>query len=481
MLWLAVLLPDLALEIHTRSAMIDVPLAVAEAAGGRQRLLLCDVLARRSGVRPGMSPASAWALCAPLRIVPRDRPAERRALERVADWAGQFTSRISIADRTELLLEIGGSLRLFGGLEPLLLRLRHGLRELGYGARLACAPTPLAAQWLVRSRDPQPVLQADALPAALEQLPAGLLQLEPDAATALERFGIRTIGECLRLPRDSLAQRLGPHLLALLDRGLGILPDPRALHVPQPKFSHSLNLPAPTAHADALLFAARRLCIELCGFLAAAGQGAQRLEVTLRHERRQHTRFALELVAASRSSDHLLTVLRERLGTIQLPQPALAIRLNCTRHQALAPTSHALLPDQRAQLENAALLFDKIQARLGPAAICGLRLAADHRPERAWASCPPQNRHSSALTGMPETRPLWLLPQAQQLREDGTVPCLDGPLTLLAGPERIESGWWDGQPVARDYFIARNPAQAVVWIYRERDARARWFLHGLFA
>jgi protein ImuB len=74
-----------------------------------------------------------------------------------------------------------------------------------------------------------------------------------------------------------------------------------------------------------------------------------------------------------------------------------------------------------------------------------------------------------------------LLPQPQLLHEDGTVPCLDGPLTLLAGPERIESGWWDGQPVARDYFVACDPKQAVLWIYRERNAGARWFLQGLFA
>jgi len=52
---------------------------------------------------------------------------------------------------------------------------------------------------------------------------------------------------------------------------------------------------------------------------------------------------------------------------------------------------------------------------------------------------------------------------------------------LLTGPERIESGWWDGHDVMRDYFVAANPSDALLWIYRERSEGARWFLHGFFA
>ena len=54
---------------------------------------------------------------------------------------------------------------------------------------------------------------------------------------------------------------------------------------------------------------------------------------------------------------------------------------------------------------------------------------------------------------------------------------MDGPLILLAGPERIESGWWDGHPVVRDYFVAGNAAQAVLWIYRERLAQIHDLSH----
>ena len=94
-------------------------------------------------------------------------------------------------------------------------------------------------------------------------------------------------------------------------------------------------------------------------------------------------------------------------------------------------------------------------------------------------------------------RPLWLLTTPRPLRDTGGSKDTDdggstgvraaprdsdgSPLSLLAGPERIEAGWWDGRHVARDYFVARNRAQSLLWIYRERDVNARWYLHGFFS
>jgi protein ImuB len=90
-----------------------------------------------------------------------------------------------------------------------------------------------------------------------------------------------------------------------------------------------------------------------------------------------------------------------------------------------------------------------------------------------------------AQTTLPLTRPIWLLAQPLPLPERDSRPLLAGrPLQLLAGPERIESGWWDGALAARDYFIASDEDGALVWIWRERlpltDAGEGWFLQGRF-
>ena len=59
-------------------------------------------------------------------------------------------------------------------------------------------------------------------------------------------------------------------------------------------------------------------------------------------------------------------------------------------------------------------------------------------------------------------------------------PRYEGVLEIEEGPERIESGWWDGHDVRRDYYVARTQAGVRLWVFRERTPERRWFLHGIF-
>ncbi len=77
-------------------------------------------------------------------------------------------------------------------------------------------------------------------------------------------------------------------------------------------------------------------------------------------------------------------------------------------------------------------------------------------------------------------RPLWLLRAPQPLRERNNRPWLNSALNMVAGPERIETGWWDSNLVQRDYFVAEDDAHTLYWIYRERQAAGGWFVHGRF-
>jgi protein ImuB len=50
----------------------------------------------------------------------------------------------------------------------------------------------------------------------------------------------------------------------------------------------------------------------------------------------------------------------------------------------------------------------------------------------------------------------------------------------VAGPERIESGWWDHGDLARDYYLARGADGTRQWVYQDLRSGA-WYLHGLWA
>ena len=479
MLWLALRFASLPLEVYARAAPQSGPLAVVGSSGTQAEIVACNEAAKRNGIRAGMAPVAACALDSGLRIVPRNGTAEIAALERIAAWTIQFTPAVSIAYSGELLLEIAGSLSIFSGLKGLWHQITEGVHALGYAASAACAPTPLAAQWFARAAMPVRLRHADALRASLPELPIEVMHTTSEAVELLQNVGAKTIGDCLALPREGLARRLGQALLDDIDRALGKLPDPRPFFTPPRVFKAAQPLPAPAHEAEMLLFAARRLLVELCGYLSATASGAQRLTFSFSHHRREPTRLTLSLVSATRDADHLTNVLRERLERTALPCAATEIALESELLQPLASRNLSLLPDAGQQHEAAAQLIERLRARLGDEAVLGLQRCADHRPERAWNICEPgtHDGRTAPLAG----RPLWLLAEPRPLSEDATAPSYEGRLTLLAGPERIESGWWDGHDVTRDYFIATNPAEALLWIYRERDRSARWFLHGFFA
>lgn len=481
MLWLALHFPCLALEIRARSCPASLPLALAEHAGAHGKVRLCNAPAQDCGVRPGISVASAFALCGNLKIIISNPEAERCALERIAACLLQFTPQVSLAGTAELVLEIGASIALFGGIRRLRHSIGSSLRKLGYSCSMACAPTPQAALWFARAGIKMCIEQTGELPEALNRVPVTVMDI-PESAATLHRFGIGSVGACLDLPRDGLARRLGTQLLDAIDRALGRLPDPRPPFTLPDHFNSRLDLPAPAAQSGILLIAAKRLCSELCGYLAACSQGAQQLNWKLHHEHRESTCLTMDLSSLSRDAEHLLALLSERLAGTELQQPVIALELACIRQQPLLHATQTLLPEQVIQPVAVARLLDRLRARLGPAAVKGLEQRMDHRPERAWHACSPEpGKRTQEVIPAAGRRPLWLLEKPGMLQERHSAPWHDGPLTLVAGPERIEYGWWDWQPAIRDYFIARDAKNALLWIYRERIAEGRWFLHGYFS
>ncbi len=377
------------------------------------------------------------------------------ALEATAAWACQFTPKVSLEPPQGLLLEVEGSLRLFGGLEALTGRIREGIADMGFTARIANAGTPRGALWLSRHEED---FGNTPLAAVCEGEPLAFLQ----------GIGIRTVGELRRLPREGLAARCGQALVDDLDRALGALPEPRSYFSPPPRFAVKLELPAQVTHAEGLLFAARRLLVQLEGLLAARQAGVRGFVLTLFHED-ESSKIPVGCASATREAQRMAELLREKLAATTLRQPVEAIGLDAGDFEPLPGRSAGMFGDAGAEAEDWARLLERLRARLGHEAVSGLATHPDHRPEHAWRRVEPGewDPHDFAQPG---PRPTWLFLKPKCIPENS--------LELLAGPERIESGWWDGDEASRDYFVARMADASLAWVYRDREG---WFLHGLFA
>lgn len=471
-LWCAIALPDLMLEV--RPAVPGAPVAVVEPA--RREILAANAAAAAAGVRPGQSTATAWALCPGLAPVPRDPAAEARALEGLANWAARFSSRLSLEHRG-LVLEVGASLRLFGGLEALLERMEAGLAALGYTHELGVAPTPLAAAWRARSGASDPVTGRDCLAGAVAPLSLSAMALEPKTHEALQGLGLRTIGELMRLPRAGLGRRYGPGLIESLDRALGRFPDPRPCWSAPPVFERKVELPVESTSLKLIGLACVRLTGELAGFAHARGAAVRRLALALETERETVT-TTLECQAPLRDAGRLHALAMTRLETVGLPAPVRSMQLRVTDFVEHAP-GRTFPTIESPESDALDAVLSRIAARLGDQAIVRLAPAPDHRPERAGRIRRPQARRLEAAGLVRPGWPLWILSRPRRLPRIEGWPSAGGRLHVLGPPERIESGWWDGQGIARDYYRMSVPGGAEHWVYRDRVA-GDWFLHGYF-
>ena len=479
MLWICLHFPDLPLAVFARAHASESP-AVTASSSHRPDVMVANAAAKQRGIVSGLSIAAALALDPELDIHLRDERAEASALESIALWAGQWTPTVAIEPLGCVLLEISGALGYFGGLERLIQRIRSGLSEIGFAGPIAVASTAGAASLLARAGREVAVEEPN-VERVLSSLPVDLLAYARESMATISAIGVESIGDLLALPRDGVARRFGQALLDEIERALGRLPDARAPFIAPERYEGQLELPAPVEEAEALLFGARRLVVELCGFLHGRGAGVTRMRLDLVHEDEAPTSIVLGL-SSTRQVEHIMTVLRERLAREVLPDRVEAIRLITEETAALnGKDGDFFAADKNA--EAGMQLVERLRARLGEEAVRALAFHADHRPERAW-----RWEHAVTMTDEPTAakkpvgassespvRPLWLLPEPYALPTGPAGAALE----LESGPERIESGWWDGFEVSRDYFVGRNQRGEALWLYRDRSGA--WFVHGVFS
>ncbi|HVW67860.1 MAG TPA: DNA polymerase Y family protein [Steroidobacteraceae bacterium] len=467
---------------------------------------------------PGAAPVSATELWIGVHLSePAEQALSRQQLERLAVRAQRFTPRVSLVPPDGLVLEVKGSLHLFNGVEGLSRALVSECTTLGLKPMVALAPTPLAALVAARSGKPgspmgqpgrpmgqpggpmgQPFVVTELTRLVGQLMPLSLVVLRwpEEVLERLARMGVRTIGQVLRLPRAGFARRFGTEALTTLDRLTGRGPDLRERFRARERFRCRRELTYELENHTAILGELAPLLAELGKFLEARQCGVTKLECLLRHRHAEPTRCVLRLATPVADVRRLTELLGERLSALALPEPVRGCELRSGPLELRVLASNSVWqPGEHGGAAGAEApeLIERLRARLGPEAVYGLRVLPGHRPENAWGIAEPAAGHlPGAVTrrampggrstpgGRSFARPLWLLPAPRLLRERDGLPRRRGPLLLHGEPERLETGWWDGGDIARDYYTATDLHGVRLWIFREREVPHRWFLHGVF-
>jgi protein ImuB len=487
---------------------VDQPIVTVKKDNGALCLAAVDQSAALLGLTPGMTLTDARAIHPYLVTVEADALADKHFLENLADWCLRYTPLTAIAGKEGLMLDISGCAHLFGGEEMLRSDLIDRLKQQGLMAKATIAPT-IGAAWAVAHFGEGDIAEGDER-TTLIGLPLRALRLPLATTAALDRLGLKRIGDILDRPRAPLTARFGPLVLRRLAQVLGNEDEPLSPRLPVAPYMAERRLAEPIVHETAVMRVTLSLTQRLSEMLERHGEGARRIRLILFRTDGVVKFIEATLSRPTREPGTLCDLLRERL-TALADQFDPGFGFDCITLaiiEAATLDAETITFSDTQEETDLARLVDRLGVRFGSKRITRLTRLDSHIPECASIALSASSSvrapdiawdiHTSD-PDEPPLRPIRLFAQPEPVQAIAAVP--DGPpvrfrwrcvlheVIRVEGPERIASEWWrdeGGNAFTRDYFRVEDSAGRRFWLFRDglydlETAEPRWFIHGLFA
>ena len=465
--------------------------------------------------RQARSPRSPRQAAAPPFVQQANPVLDRAHLQRLALHCQQYSPLVGLEDVPEpesLWLDISGNEALFGGERGLIEALRADLARQGIQARVAIADT-WGAAWAVShfGSEVTHVVGPAEQTQALTSLPIVALRLADAVIHSLQTLDVSTIGRLMQLPRAALPSRFGKELLRRLDQALGTVPELLPVERLIQPLSVEWLFENPVADRHALEHVLGVLLDQILGQLNDRRVSLR--EVHCRWLGTTTAPISLRLLRPTTDRRHLSELLRLQCERCVFLGGVTGVRMEVVEMGLPAVRQALLFADNTNKTERhqeaLAELVDRLDSRLGRDAVLRTSLRPDPQPEYACECMPWLSGEASPVRLgtkrgsdpvfvqsplVPETpvirshlrcRPLRLLRSARPLTVEGSFTaglpaCVNhSPIVRIAGPERIETGWWRGPDTKRDYYRLDLASGAALWAFVDRETGG-WFLHGLF-
>ncbi len=469
-LWLYLHFPALQLdslfcEYH------DAPLAIVDPR--THRLIQLNPIAEQQGLAVGAGLGSAAAMCHDLQVHPYDAKVEQQAILDIAQWLYAVTSDISVFAPQGIMLKVSDMLALYGGLESYWQALSAHLKQLKLRYFCSTGFSPYCAMLLAKSG--HGIITENKLELEKHLHPRSLAatELSVKHIEKLERVGIQTLSDLLALPLPDIARRFDIDLVNYVGRLMGQFKHPLETYHPPAQFQHHLVLLFDIENIQWLEKPLYGLLKKLDGFLRLRDQVAYELQLTLHQRDKSINSITFTSASGDYQADKWQKLCQLTLESLKLDAPVQELTLSVVRsaqRETANPDIFDGIKGQQTPLE----LISLLQAKLGQQRVRKVAYSHDPRPEKANQLCDPTTKLPEFDTPTP-LRPTFIYPHP--------LPFSDMPfnrkMQLVHGPERLLTGWWDGEPITRDYFIAHNETGQWLWVYR--TPQKQWFVHGQFS
>lgn len=426
--------------------------------------------AKNDGICAGMPFTTALQLSPEITLKPEDPAYQQRLLIQLAESCYSWCAHVALAFEQGLLLEVASMWRLFNGRANYWHQLEQQLQIHQIRFTAAAAHTPTAAYTLAQAGVYTPLSSAKEIQQQLLQLPLSSLPLPPSQQQKLRDVGMKRLAQLLAIPMADWKRRFKGTIATWLAQLSGEEPTTHPWFEPPAHFIRDWHCLHEISHSNGLLFPLQGILKGLSDYLRRRQLATVAIELLLKHREQAETQIELRLAHPEFQASEFIQLARLRLDHFTLPEPVISLQVQASE---LVPQQHSsgdLFSATNSQALAPGQLLSRIQSRLGSSAVQHFQLTSDPRPEHAYRSSLTPQQQQATLPTKEKIRPNWLLPQP--------VPLPASPWELKTAPERIACGWWDNQPIQRDYFVAENNLGQHCWVFR--TPQNQWFLHGWF-
>ncbi len=478
--------PRLASDRVLRQRPVEGPFALTLKQQNANRIYCLNAAASQAGLEPGMSYADARAFCPDLQSRIAAPEADQRFLHTLRRWATRYCPWVGLEGADGLVLDITGSTHLFGGEAAMLAHMRARLQRAGLSVQIGAADTRGAAWALAHYREGI-APQAQMLE-ALHDLPVAALRIDAKTTVALQRLGLRQIGDLAKAARAPLTRRFGPGLLLRLDQALGAQAEDISPNAEPPHYGVRMTLPEPIGLVSDVMAGAERLLDQLCAKLKTHEKGARKLCLTLRRVDQGQQEVELRLARPLRDAHRILPLFERGLGEIDAGFGIDMLRLEATQVEPLPvqQISH-VTGGSKDKLDD---LISRLGTRIGLENIQRFLPADSHIPERSFIIAPAAYSEPAGGWATANPRPICLFPP-EPIAATGPHPPrrfrwrrMSLTTGRATGPERIAPEWWleddNWRSGLRDYWRVETTQGRRLWLFYTPQ-NPGWFVQGEFA
>lgn len=477
--------PRLASDRVLRACPVDAPFALTVHQNNTNRLYCLNDQAEKQGLHRGMPYSDARAYCPDLRSAPADLHASQRFQYTLCRWATRYCPWVGLEGDDGLVLDVTGSTHLFGGEAAMLADMRRRLERLGLEVRIGMADTRGAAWALAHFA--QGIAEPQKTLCALQKLPVAALRIDTPTDQALQRLGLRHVGDVVQAARAPLARRFGQSFLMRLDQALGDQPEQISPLKLPPHYGVRLTFPEPIGLVEDMMAATARLLEPLCDKFKSQEVGARVLCLTCRRIDGGNQDVELRLARALRDPLRILPLFERGISEIDSGFGIDQIRLEARQVEHLPFQQISAVSVSNTDGLND--LITRIGARIGLENIHRFLPGDSHIPERSFMIAPAAYSEPETTWHVGRPRPICLFKPEAICGAGSTPPDIFQWRGMrfscgrVTGPERIAPEWWMADEAwrsgLRDYWKVDTKQGRRLWLFYTPQ-NPGWFVHGEF-